>query len=256
MKLAGPYAGWLTHTVWRKKSTLAITAVLFIMGVISLKYYRDGLFSRDAEIIFVGKRINDNVQEKRSLLGGSSVVQFVVNTVTVSPDIIADDTPTRDEFKINDKKIDYLQPFNDGNNVMNNRNLYIPTNRLFHLDLKGAPPKVSYLQKILPLVKNLGATGVLIEWEDMFPWVGAIANLAAKNAYSRKDVDTIIETCKNLGLEIIPLIQTFGHVEFALKQKEYAHLREVPESAQALCPSLNASMDFIQVMVEQVILQF
>jgi hypothetical protein len=29
---------------------------------------------------------------------------------------------------------------------------------------------VTYLKKILPMIKQLGGTGVMIEWEDMFPF--------------------------------------------------------------------------------------
>ena len=50
--------------------------------------------------------------------------------------------------------------------------LYIPPQRIVHFDLKGAPPTVDYIVKVLTISKELGATGVLLEWEDMFPWSG------------------------------------------------------------------------------------
>lgn len=40
-----------------------------------------------------------------------------------------------------------------------------PNQRLVHLDLKGAPPKMSYLKRLLPIFKSLGATGLLLEYE-------------------------------------------------------------------------------------------
>lgn len=51
----------------------------------------------------------------------------------------------------------------------------------------------------------------------------------------------------------MPLVQTFGHLEFALKLEEFEHLREVPESPQSLCPSLNDSVNFVDAMIEQVV---
>lgn len=129
---------------------------------------------------------------------------------------------------------------------------YVPPHRLVHIDFKGAPPKLSYLQKIFPLIKKFGGTGLLLEWEDMFPWSGTLAPLAAGNAYSKADIREIIKHAAINGLEVIPLIQTFGHVEFALKLPDFAHLREVQDSPQALCPSYNASMKFVEKMIDQV----
>ena len=37
--------------------------------------------------------------------------------------------------------------------------LYIPNQRLVHLDLKGAPPKIEFLISFLKKIKDVGATG-------------------------------------------------------------------------------------------------
>jgi hexosaminidase len=102
-------------------------------------------------------------------------------------------------------------------------------------------------------LKTLGATGILLEYEDMFPYKGILSSIAAKNAYTRKNLLDILQAAKSLELNVIPLVQTFGHLEFALKLKEFYHLREVPESPQSLCPSLNASFTFINELVTQII---
>ena len=49
---------------------------------------------------------------------------------------------------------------------------YIPEHRIVHFDLKGAAPSMDYMKAVVRLSKQLGATGVLIEYEDMFPWSG------------------------------------------------------------------------------------
>lgn len=130
--------------------------------------------------------------------------------------------------------------------------VYVPPQRLAHFDLKGAAPRVPYIKKVFALMKQLGATGVLIEWEDSFPFWGPLESLATSNAYSRADVREILHSAKENGLEVMPLVQTFGHVEFALKHAKYSSIREVPDSPQALCPSNNASMDFVKLMIDQV----
>jgi hypothetical protein len=55
--------------------------------------------------------------------------------------------------------------------------------RCFPSDLKGAPPKVSYVTELLPLLSSSGATDLLIEYEDMFPYWGSLQNISATTAY-------------------------------------------------------------------------
>ena len=42
--------------------------------------------------------------------------------------------------------------------------------KIIHLDFKGAPPLLPYLLKIIKQIKEIGGTGLLLEYEDMFPW--------------------------------------------------------------------------------------
>lgn len=39
---------------------------------------------------------------------------------------------------------------------------YIPKHRIVHFDLKGAPPTVAYMKKVISLSKTVGATGLLL----------------------------------------------------------------------------------------------
>lgn len=82
---------------------------------------------------------------------------------------------------------------------------------------------------------------------------GKLSKIKAGNAYSRTELEDLIRFASANDLEVIPLVQTFGHVEFALKTEPFANLREVPESPQALCPSNNSSMDFVETLIRQVI---
>merc|ERR1719348_1549291 len=118
--------------------------------------------------------------------------------------------------------------------------------------MKGAPPLMSYLIALLPLMKGAGATDLLIEWEDMFPYWGPIANISAKNSYTKSEVSSLLQAAKENGLGVIPLVQTFGHLEFVLKLAEFSHLREDAPYPQAVCPSLEESDDLVQLMVHQV----
>ena len=129
---------------------------------------------------------------------------------------------------------------------------YVPQHRLVHLDLKGAPPTINYLKKVLSMSLDLGATGVLLEYEDMFPWTGRLAVAAATNHYTKAEVEDLLDHCKTIGLEVIPLVQTFGHLEFVLKHKEFAYLRDVAEMPESLCPCHNDTMAVVRDIIDQV----
>ncbi|EZA46621.1 hexosaminidase D [Ooceraea biroi] len=122
--------------------------------------------------------------------------------------------------------------------------------KIVHLDLKGAPPKVSYYSYLFPLLRKLGATGVLMEYEDMFPFT---EDIHAGNAYSKKDIAQIQNIAKNNQLTVIPLVQTFGHMEFVLKLDKYKDFREVPRYPQVLCPTYNKTLPLIYEMINQIV---
>ena len=128
---------------------------------------------------------------------------------------------------------------------------YIPRQRVVHLDLKGAPPLMSYLKSILPLLKEAGATALLVEYEDMFPYWGRLKNIAAKNAYSIEEVKKLQRWATKYGMMVIPLVQTFGHLEHALKLADFYDLREVSSYPQSLCPSRNGSWYLVKEMIDQ-----
>ncbi|KAH9388663.1 Hydrolase [Tyrophagus putrescentiae] len=133
---------------------------------------------------------------------------------------------------------------------------YVPQLRMVHLDLKGAPPKISFLREIFPLLAKAGANGLLLEFEDMFPFDGDLADAAADNAYSKEDVQTINRLAKQNDLIVIPLIQTFGHLESFLKLQKYRHMREVDEFPQAICPSREEPYKLITQIIDQVMAMF
>ncbi|XP_034360769.1 hexosaminidase D isoform X3 [Arvicanthis niloticus] len=125
--------------------------------------------------------------------------------------------------------------------------------RLVHLDLKGAPPKVSYLSEVFPLFHALGANGLLIEYEDMFPYEGHLRLLRAKHAYSPSEVTEILRLARLSELEVVPLVQTFGHMEFVLKHAAFAHLREVALFPNTLNPHEAESLALVQAMIDQIL---
>ncbi|CAB3402375.1 unnamed protein product [Caenorhabditis bovis] len=131
-------------------------------------------------------------------------------------------------------------------------NKFIPQRRIIHLDLKGAPYKPSFFPYLFAFFNQIKATGVLIEWEDMFPYKGRLAEAVNKNAYDIQTVRTILGEARKHHLEIIPLVQTMGHLEWILKLKKFAHLREDSRFPQVICFSDDEAWNLISEMISEV----
>ncbi|NXC32018.1 HEXDC Hexosaminidase, partial [Campylorhamphus procurvoides] len=124
--------------------------------------------------------------------------------------------------------------------------------RLVHLDLKGAAPRVSYLEQVFPFLSQLGANGILIEYEDMFPFKGELEILRSPYAYSEEDIERIQQLAEQHKLEVVPLVQTFGHVEFILKHEKYQHLREVERFPNSFNPHVPNTLALLKSILAQV----
>ncbi|MBN1808147.1 MAG: beta-N-acetylhexosaminidase [Planctomycetes bacterium] len=120
--------------------------------------------------------------------------------------------------------------------------------RLVHLDLKGAPPTIDYLLSFMDTAASAGATGFLVEWEDSFPW--SDRDLRSPTAYTEDEVRSFLDKASRLGLEIVPLLQTFGHLEFVLKHPRFRRLREKPEFLMDLCPLHDDSSPLVLRLVD------
>ena len=57
-----------------------------------------------------------------------------------------------------------------------------------HIDLKGSPPKLTYLSTFLPSLNMYGVDTLVMEYEDMFPYNEGLINLSSINAYKRNEV--------------------------------------------------------------------
>jgi len=75
--------------------------------------------------------------------------------------------------------------------------------KIVHLDLKGMPPRISYFAKLFPLLKQMGVTGILVEYEDMFPFYAQLASVANHKSYTRVEIAQLNHLAAQNNLEVI-----------------------------------------------------
>jgi len=97
--------------------------------------------------------------------------------------------------------------------------------RGFHLDLRiQAIPMPALKNLALQLVKG-GINTLVMEWEGTYPFQDEPL-IPNRFAYSREEVKAFISYCSSIHLDVIPLQQSFGHVEYILRNPKYKDLRE------------------------------
>jgi hexosaminidase len=124
--------------------------------------------------------------------------------------------------------------------------------RGIHLDLKGVPPTFERLLSLLDVFAAMRFNCVLVEWEDMFPWT-CDRRFRCATAYTPQQIQAFRNKAQELGIEVIPLVQSIGHMETPLKFPEYAHMREVPDDTSGLNPLAQGARELVQSMVDDVL---
>src|SRR5687768_9123699 len=118
-----------------------------------------------------------------------------------------------------------------------------------HLDLKGHPPTPERLLSLLELFSAVRLNAVLAEWEDTLPWRRHPA-LRSPTAYTPAVIRRFAARAEALGIEIIPLVQCFGHSENVLRLPAFRRLRERPADVAEFCPSNPASARLVIELVD------
>src|SRR4051812_3688901 len=104
-----------------------------------------------------------------------------------------------------------------------------------HLDLRVQVPPMPALRRIACEAVELGINTLILEWEASFPF-DAHAVISSRYAYTPVEVAAFLRDCQGWGLDVIPLQQCFGHVEYILRHDRYAGLREDVSDLCQVCP--------------------
>jgi len=106
----------------------------------------------------------------------------------------------------------------------------------FHLDLRIQVMKMPALKTLALRLKKDGYNTLIMEYEATYPFQKnpLISN---RYAYTEAEIVDFIHFCGNLGIDVIPLQQSFGHVEYILRNNRYTLQREDQKDLSQVCPS-------------------
>ena len=104
--------------------------------------------------------------------------------------------------------------------------------RAFHMDMRYGFPRVERLLEILEELSAAHFNTFLLEYENRFPFTRYV-DICDPAHYSLQELKRIQDKAAELYIEIIPLQQTIGHLEYMLKLPRYYPLREMREFPRA-----------------------
>ena len=120
--------------------------------------------------------------------------------------------------------------------------------KFLHLDLKGIVPGIDRFRKYLQYFASLGYSGIVLECDCRIPW--KCWEGAGEILFTKEEISSLAEYAESLNMEIVPLIQCMGHMEWVLKEEKYSHLRE-NGYYNDLCPSHPETVEKLKEWIDE-----
>jgi len=119
-------------------------------------------------------------------------------------------------------------------------------NYFFHLD------RYEYIKESIKKLAKYKVNGIVFEFEDQFQYQTHPV-IAAPTAFTPGQVKELTLFAQKYHIDIIPLVQGFGHAAYILKHEEFKQLREDPEIYQSFCPLKEETYELIFDMFDETI---
>ena len=107
---------------------------------------------------------------------------------------------------------------------------------VLHLDFNTAQFRREVVVGMLQEAARDGYDAVLWEIENKVK-LDSLPGIAVEEAFTKDEFRGLLQEAERLGLEPIPLLQTFGHAEYVLSKPAYTNLREQADRYDCYCVS-------------------
>ena len=141
-----------------------------------------------------------------------------------------------------------------------------------HIDCRGQKLRADAVLTVLDDLHSFGYNTVIMEYMDAFPFEGKLAGISSEDAYTKEEIGSFVKRAAELDIELIPLVQTFGHLYWVFCHDEFMPLAEGyapdPETGimplseicsengamklKTLCPSNPGSIELVREMIRQI----
>jgi hypothetical protein len=122
-----------------------------------------------------------------------------------------------------------------------------------HLDLKGMNFRPDYLPAYLEDLASQRVNTVLVEYEDAFPFSGLNLAHDPSATWTGATLACFQAEARKHRIQVIPLQQCLGHLEYVLSWERYRHLAEERDYPTTLRLANPAASQLLIGMLEQII---
>lgn len=114
-------------------------------------------------------------------------------------------------------------------------NSYAFKEKVMYVDFRSEVHTIDALKQLAQKVAADGFTCMMLEYEATFPFEKH-ATLQNRYAFTKEEIKDYVAYCDRLGLEVIPLQNCMGHMQYILRHDRYAALREDKADMSQVCP--------------------
>lgn len=119
-----------------------------------------------------------------------------------------------------------------------------------YLDLRGLFPKFDNIVEYIKELAQYKINTLVVEYEDKLP--RRKKELChPTQCWSEEQHRLFLKTASDYFIDVIPLQQTFGHLEYVLKLPEYRYLRETPDAPGEMCPLRTGAAELAEKLLEE-----
>ncbi len=112
-------------------------------------------------------------------------------------------------------------------------------------------PRVETLKSLVDTLSLLKLNMLQLQVEHTFQWRRHPRIGHGCGSLSCEDILELDAHCRLRGVELVPMLQSFGHMRNVLMLEEYRHLAEHPAIQWSLCPTDPASLNFLEELYDE-----
>lgn len=104
----------------------------------------------------------------------------------------------------------------------------------FYLDFRIEVMTPEALRDFAKELAGFGMNTLIVEWTASYPYKNN-ATITGRYAYTRQEIKSFVNYCHQLGIQVIPSQECFGHVQYILRHNRYANLRVSNQDVSQVC---------------------